>query len=605
MKIKKHLFHMRTKILILCIGISLSALLLQTFLYYRTSSTLIYQQAKEENLRLLENMQTEIESYLKNVENSLLRLYNVSDFIKDLRRGHSAEELKGKWHRLAYNTINSEFDTSMGVVALYLYTADHEIISTYRKAATPKHNYPVDIFDGTQDTNAEAVKRYVESDDSVMMISSYYNVYRGRNLGRFVIKLYDNGNISRMIGYAVCDIDTKVLRSLMKKYTAGDETYVWLQPLGDRAIISTGTLQNQDVPYYEEVSDRIQKQEGTQSAVMEQKHRVIFHAAQDDYNMGGYALMQQSLLQKNQNALNRSLILIGAVMCLSAVVLALWVSRGLTRPLERITKTVIRIKGGETELRIHELPGDEIGKLGQNFNEMLDQIEGLIAREYEAQLSTNRAKYHALQAQINPHFLYNTLETMSSIAELQECYEVSTLCLSLSNLFRYSLDMKNPFSTVSKEIVHLKNYIYVMNVRMRSEVNYSFEIDPEVLQDTLPRISIQPLVENAINHGLKNARGEKNIMIGAHAEAEQLVITVEDNGVGISKEKLQDLLTADSEQNASIGLTNIHSRMKMLYGAEYGVVIKSEEGKGTKVSLRIPRRKMEEVELWKTKDIRS
>lgn len=605
MKFKKHSIHMRTKILILCLGISLSALLCQTLLYNRTSSTLIYQQAKEENLRLLENMQTEIQSYLKNMENALLHLYNETDFIHDLRRGSLAQQLQEKWYRLAYNTVSGNFDTSMGVLALYLYTADHEIISTYRKAATPKHNYPSDIYDGTQDTNAEAVKAYVEGSDSVMLISSYYNTYRGKNLGRFVIKLYDNGNISRMIGYAVCDVDTKVLKALMKKYTAGGETYVWIQPSGDRAITSTGTLQEKDSECYKEVSARIRSEEEELENVIEQKERVIFASFQDDYNMGGYALMQQSLLQKNQNALNRSLILIGAVMCLSAVVLAFWVSRGLTRPLERITKTVIRIKGGETELRIHELPGDEIGKLGQNFNEMLDQIEGLIAREYEAQLSTNRAKYHALQAQINPHFLYNTLETMSSIAELQECYEVSTLCLSLSNLFRYSLDMKNPFSTVSKEIVHLKNYIYVMNVRMRSEVNYSFEIDPEVLQDTLPRISIQPLVENAINHGLKNARGEKNIMIGAHAEAGQLVITVEDNGVGISKEKLQDLLTADSEQNASIGLTNIHSRMKMLYGAEYGVVIKSEEGKGTKVSLRIPRRKMEEVELWKTKDIRS
>lgn len=596
---------MRTKILILCLVISLSALILQTLLYDRTSSTLIYQQAKEENLRLLENLQTEIESYLKNMENALLRLYNETDFIRDLRQGRSAEVLNEKWYRLSHNTVSDQFDTSVGVVALYLYTADHEIISTYRKAATPKHNYPGDIYDGTQDTNAEAVREYVENGDSVMMISSYYNAYRGKNLGRFVIKLYDNGNISRMIGYAVCDVDTKVLKALMKKYTAGGETYVWLQPSGDRAITSTGILQEKDTQCYSEVSDRIQSGEETLETVIEQKDRVIFASFQDDYNLGGYALMQQSLLQKNQNALNRSLLLIGATMCLAAVLLSFWVSKGLTRQLERITRTVIRIKGGETELRLQELPGDEIGKLGQNFNEMLDQIEGLIAREYEAQLATNKAKYHALQAQINPHFLYNTLDTMSSIAEIQDCPEVSALSQSLSNLFRYSLDMKNPFSTVSKEIVHLKNYIYVMNVRMRGEVKYQFEIEQEVLQDTLPRISIQPLVENAINHGLKNARREKQIVIRAYAEEAQLVITVEDNGVGISKERMQDLLKTEGGQNDSIGLSNIHSRMKMLYGEAYGVTIMSEEGKGTRVSLTIPRRKMEEVELWKIKDTKS
>lgn len=596
---------MRTKILILCLAISLSALILQTLLYRRTSSTLIYQQAKEENFRLLENMQTEVEGYLKTMESGLLRLYNESEYMKDLRQGISVETLRDKWHRLAFNTISNNVDTSMGVLALYLYTADHEIVSTYRKAATPKHNYPTDIYDGSQDTNAEAVKAYVEGEDSVMMISSYYNTYRGRDLGRFVVKLYYNGNISRMIGYAVCDVDTKVLRSLMSKYTAGGETYVWLQPSGDRAITATGTLREADLPYYTEVSERIQNHEAEAASVIEQNGRVIFTIPQDDYNMGGYALMQQSLLEKNQNALNRSLILIGIVMCMAAILLSLRVSRSLTRQLERITKTVVRIKGGEMELRLNELPGDEIGELGQNFNEMLDQIEGLIAREYEAQLATNRAKYNALQAQINPHFLYNTLDTMSGIAEIQECHEVSALSQSLSNIFRYSLDMRNPFSTVAKEIVHLKNYIYVMNVRMPSEVQYVFEIEEEILQDTLPRISIQPLVENAINHGLKNARGEKKVVIRAGAEGENLLISVEDSGVGISKERMKELLTPGSDQGSSIGLTNIHTRMKMLYGGEYGVTIESKEGVGTKVFLTIPRRKMEEAELWKAKSTKS
>ena len=130
---------MRGKILALCLGISLSALILQTVLYLRTSSTLIYREAKEENLRLMENMQNEIESYARSIENGLLRLYNQSGFISDLRKGVSVETLREKWNRLAYNIGNENFDTSLSVLALYLYTADHEIISTYRKAMTPKH----------------------------------------------------------------------------------------------------------------------------------------------------------------------------------------------------------------------------------------------------------------------------------------------------------------------------------------------------------------------------------------------------------------------------------------------------------------------------------
>lgn len=605
MKRLKNIFRMRTKILAFCLAITLSALTLQTFLYRNTSSTLIYQQAKEENLRILENMQTEVNSYLETVESNLIRLYNESDFIQDLQKNVPVEELKDKYYRLAFQLGNDEFDSATGVVATYLYTDEHEIISTYRRATTPKHNYPTDIYSGTHDANAEAVKEYVESDSKEMLISSYYNTYRETDLARFVMKLYYNGNISRMIGYVVCDVDTKVLRYLMNKYTAGGESYVWLQPSGDRAITATGTLPEEELPYYEAANERVRSGEAEKSQVLEQQGHVFFGMQNTKYNMGCYALMQRSLLEKNQKTLNRSLLLIGIGMCLAAALFCVPLSKGLTRQLERMTRTMERIKGGETELRMDNLNRDEIGELGRTFNEMLDQIEGLIAREYEAQLMTNRAEYNALQAQINPHFLYNTLDTMSSIAQIQDCPQVSALSQSLSNIFRYSLDMRNPFSTVAKEIVHLKNYIYVMNVRMPEEISYQFEIKDEVLQDTLPRISIQPLVENAINHGLKNARGEKHVVIRAYTEGENLKITVEDNGVGISPERMAELLTQQSEQGTSIGLSNIHSRMKMLYGEAYGVTIESEEGCGTRVQLTIPRRKMEEVELWKGKSTKS
>ena len=598
---KRKSMRMRGKILALCLGISLSALILQTVLYLRTSSTLIYREAKEENLRLMENMQNEIESYARSIENGLLRLYNQSGFISDLRKGVSVETLREKWNRLAYNIGNENFDTSLSVLALYLYTADHEIISTYRKAMTPKHTYPADIYDETQDTNAQKVKDYVASDDSIMLVSSYYNVYRQKDIARFAVKLYHNRQV---IGYAVCDTDEKALRYLMKKYTEGGEGYVWIQPLGDRAITATGELSETQQANFESASSEIMAESAEEEAITERENQVFFRVQQDKYNIGSYALMPQSLLEKNQRTLTRYLLMIGIAMSAAAVLFSYPISRGLTRQLEKMTETMVRIKGGETQLRMTNLPEDEIGQLGRTFNEMLDRIEGLIAREYEAKLMVNRAEYKALQAQINPHFLYNTLDTMSSIAELSDCPEVGALSQSLSNIFRYSLDMKNPFSTVAREIAHLKNYIYVMNVRMQGTVAYVFDVEEDILQDTLPRISIQPLVENALTHGLKNARGEKRVTVRAHKWEENLRIVVEDNGVGIRPQRMEELLQPHTEQETSIGLSNIDSRMKMLYGEAYGVTLESEEGKGTRVYLVIPRRKMDEVELWKAENTR-
>jgi len=175
---------------------------------------------------------------------------------------------------------------------------------------------------------------------------------------------------------------------------------------------------------------------------------------------------------------------------------------------------------------------------------------------------------------------------------MQNCRQVEALCQSLSNIFRYSLDMKHPLSTIAKEMTHLKNYIYVMDVRMQDHVNYVFDIAEEVLKAEIPRLSIQPLVENALNHGLRNSRREKCICIRAKAIGEEMEITVEDNGVGMPEEKIKSLLETESVR--SIGIYNIHMRMKMLYGEEYGIKISSKEGEGTCVTLKIPQNVKEE-----------
>lgn len=601
---------MRVKILILCLGLTLFALILQTILFENSSSGLIYNQAKEESFASLQNMQNEIYGFVKNMESNMIEIYSEKDLIQGLKNKEEIEKLRTDYYRLAYNFGTSHFATTDGVVAMYLYNPRHEIISTYRRAVTPKHNYQTDIYEDPENQNANAVKDYVESDDTTMLISSYYNQYRETDIIRLVLKIYNNSNLNDVIGYAVCDIDSKVIRSIMEKYSTDKTMFMWLQPSGDRPAVSIGSLEGKDVDYYKEISAKIQTTtSGDVAKLLTTSKRVFFQVPQKKYNMDAYSLMPRSLLVQNQRALTKNLIFIALIMIIAATILTILVSRGLTKPLDKLMQTIERIKGGETHLRVDIHNRDEVGILGQSFNEMLDQMEVLISQEYETKLLLNRAEYKALQAQINPHFLYNTLDTMSSIAQIQNCPEVSGLSQSLSNIFRYSLDMKNPFSTVAKEIVHLKNYIYVMNVRMRDNVKYTFDIDETVLQDTVPRISIQPLVENALNHGLRNTRGEKEVIVCAQVREGNLWISVQDNGVGMDAAKVNEILEKNDinlvEKGSSIGLNNINARMKMLYGKEYGIHVESEVGKGTRIYLKIPRVKMEEVSSWMQQPIKS
>ncbi|WP_342757355.1 cache domain-containing sensor histidine kinase [Kineothrix sedimenti] len=597
MKIK-----MRMKILILCLGSTLIALVLQTILFQRVSGNLIYNQAKSENYNMMQNMQNEIYTFVKKIESGLIEIYNDKEFLQELKGTERIEEIRENNYRIAYDQAMENFSTTDNIVALYIYNSSHEIISTYRRAVTPKHNYPKDIYEDEEMYNADKVKKYVASDNKYMFLSSYYNVYRETDIARFVLKIYDNVNTNDIIGYVVCDIDSKAFVKIMEKYTAHQEVYMWLQPLGDRPITAMENTETASREYYLEISERIQNNTLDMFMDTSEGNKVLFQVPQNKYNLGAYSIMPQAILEQNQKALTQNLILIGSMMCIILSVVTFFISRTLTKPLEELMKTIAQIRKGDTKKRVPYLEKDEIGQLGKEFNGMLDEIERLIGHEYETKLLLNKAEYKALQAQINPHFLYNTLDTMSSIASVQNCDMVSNLCQSLSTIFRYSLDTKHPYSTVAKEIVHLKNYIYVMNVRMREEVKYHFQIDDEILQNSIPRISIQPLVENAINHGLRNKKGEKEIYVRVMEKDGILEIEVEDNGVGMDAEETNRRLKENShelvESGSSIGLININARMKMLYGEEYGLHINSDGKSGTTVILRIPRMGVEEAEAW-------
>lgn len=586
---------LRFKILLMCLGCTLFALVLQTFLFQETSSKLIYRLSQEESENSLQNMQKEIYRFVKNIENNLLETYTEEDFIKALKSDMGISELRSRFYRKAYDIGTGKFETEDNVVSLYLYTPQHEIISCYRRAVTPRHNYQTDIYEDVEGQNARAVQDYIGSERSVMLISSYYNSYREKDILRFVMKLYYNSNRQEQIGYVVCDVDSKVFSSIMEKYYTDNTVYIWLQPRGDRPAVSVGNLTETEASYYQEALEAIQS--GGEAVIADSSRQELFQAGQSRYDLTAYSIMPQWVLQQNQRALTMNLILIAMLMLAAATVLTILVSRNLTHPLDLLMDTIHRIKEGDTSLRTQVIHSDEIGMLGRNFNEMLDQMEELRDKENRTNLLLAQARYQALQAQINPHFLYNTLDTMSSIAEIRDCPEVSMLSQSLSNIFRYSLNMKDPFSTVAKEIVHLKNYSYVMGVRMQDHIAYIYEIEPETLKDLIPRISLQPLVENALNHGLRNKRGKKEIRITARHRGEELLICVEDNGVGMDAGVLNEQLQKNDPDyvghGKSIGLHNINARLKMLYGDAYGIHIVSRIGEGTKVCLNLPGRQEE------------
>lgn len=579
--------NMYVKILLLCTSSILAALLLFAALFTYSSAGTIYEQSKATSIQLLQRLQDDISSQIMDVESKLISLYNETDLMDDLTAHLDYTQMKKRHFRQAY-TLAQKFDAQDGVVALYIYDDFDRVISSYRHASTPMYRYPENPISQQSDVNGKPVRQFLREEGVTMLISSYYNENRQTDIVRFAVNIFSQDGSHNQVGAVICDIDSSVFAASLEQYSTEESSYLWLQPVGDRPAVHIGPDSGGQA---KAITEAISDGRSAEQLAEIVKGQVLFCLSVPPYNLTLYSLMPPTQLIENQRALSRSLQVIAVFMIVIFAVISIFVARGITRPLAKLTGTMRRIQSGETQLRVGPLGNNEIGELGSTFNQMLDQVETLLVQEYQMKLSLQQAQFDVLQAQINPHFLYNTLETMSSIAQIQGCMPVSSLSESLANIFRYTLDIR-AFSTLEKELIHLKNYIYVMDVRMHNSVQYDFEVDDELLACRLPRLTLQPLVENAILHGVRGVKHDKIIRIKAARDNEALAITVQDNGLGMDTTQINARLSADAgtelEKGRSIGLVNINARIRMTYGDGFGITVESEPGQGTMVTVRLP-----------------
>lgn len=591
---KKSGWTMRKAIMVFCVGCVMAALLMQTFLFQQSLKRQIRTESIADNENTLTKMQAELTTFIHNIRTEMLTIYSEYDLIEELRSVAEGSKEKvpadGYWWRSWY-LGRKRFSSEDRLMAMYLYDANNQLVSAYRYNC---QMFPRDIYKSEYDANTGRVLEYVNGERTDLMISGYYNPLEEKDIIRFVLKLHNYDEERQKIGYLVCEIDSIAFASIMNKYVDLSHVYLWMQPVNDRTIVVTGEANDDQKRIQKQLSRVIQNYYDSSTMEQEYGDYYLIHVGQTENNLEACALVSQSLLTATQRSLTRSLVVIMGMMLVVVCVFVMLLSRWLTRPTEQMLETIERIKNGETQLRVQPVGwSEELKVLGTEFNDMLDRVQAMAQEEYKYRLLVERTEYKMLQAQINPHFLYNTLNTMSGIATAQNCPLVSGLCHSLSAVFRYSLNMTDEFSTVQKEMEHVKNYLYVMDVRSGSDVAYEYQIAEETLQDQLPRICLQPIVENAITHGLRNVRRkDKKLTISAVHENGLLVICVEDNGTGMDAEEMNRLLEKNDpkrvETGVSIGILNVNARLKRVFGEEYGILIDSRMGEGTKVNIRVP-----------------
>ncbi len=274
----------------------------------------------------------------------------------------------------------------------------------------------------------------------------------------------------------------------------------------------------------------------------------------------------------------------------SAAVLMVLITKAMYQPLRRLTETMSLVSGGELERRVEVTTKDEIGILSAEFNDMLGHIESLIGQLVQEEMLKKDAELEALQYQITPHFMYNTLNSVKYAALLKGEAEIGGLLEDFIELLQASINKKGKFVTVAEEIHFVKNYMNLQRMRYEEEIETDYQIQQEALPCFLPRLMLQPLVENAILHGLDLRAGRNRIVIGGNVDKGQLQLWVQDNGRGMTKEQMEELLQQKQKKErglSGIGVANVKERLRLYYGSAGRVVCESSEA-GTKICLCLP-----------------
>ncbi|MCQ6558485.1 sensor histidine kinase [Paenibacillus mendelii] len=295
-------------------------------------------------------------------------------------------------------------------------------------------------------------------------------------------------------------------------------------------------------------------------------------------------------ITEDNRSLTNQLFTLGIGFIALAILLTFLITKSITKPLGRIKATVKRVKEGDLNVFLDLESRDEIGELAVEFNRMVSRTKALMESHVEEEKKRKEYELAAIQAQINPHFLYNTLESICGLAELKRNDDIISLVNQLARFYRGVLSQGSSIISIEAEISITQHYLDILKVRYGDKLDYTIFIDPSVQSCATVKLLLQPLVENSIYHGLKNKRGKGLIEIKAYLQSGRLILEVTDNGIGMEPDTIRRLLGFNGIETVSrsFGVKSANERVKLYFGQEYGLHIDSSPGEGTKVTVILP-----------------
>ncbi|NQX68005.1 sensor histidine kinase [Paenibacillus alba] len=337
----------------------------------------------------------------------------------------------------------------------------------------------------------------------------------------------------------------------------------------------------------------LNEKEGQRAFTAKIKDNTALVAFSYDSAAGWYLVttIPSSYLNKESRSILPYLLMVCVVCFLVSLLLTFVISGSISKPLHQLTHSMKNVASGNLQTSNEDVGKDEIGFLSGKFNTMVEQISDLVEHTKEEQIKKREIELQMLQAQINPHFLFNTLNSLKWTAVLNQATNVSDGLSALAELLRNTIVNRKEMISLSEELKNIENYMVIQRLRFGALYEIDYQIEDGLMNSRVLKFILQPIVENSIIHGLDENNADNKIRIGAQKQGNRIEITVQDNGKGMPMQqalKLLDSVNQAEQRLSNIGISNVNERIKLHFGEEYGLQIHSEIGVGTKVSLTMP-----------------
>ncbi len=308
-----------------------------------------------------------------------------------------------------------------------------------------------------------------------------------------------------------------------------------------------------------------------------------------DWRIVGVSYIDEMVTGKVRDAIGILLLLTGFVL-VTVFFSSYLLTHMVSHPIQSLVKAMQDFETNAEEFSYQPVHGSrEMLALSDSFDHMVVRIQDLMEKVRGEEITLRKTELKALQAQINPHFLYNTLDAIGWMCEEERSQDAVEMVNALARLFRISISKGHELIPIEKEVEHARSYLMIQNFRYKNQFTYSFHIEEACLPYLCNKITLQPIIENAIYHGINRMVDEGEIIIRIREEEGDIVFSVSDNGVGMSKEQCEEILKSEPGDQTGIGIKNVNDRIKIYFGEEYGITIESELDEGTCVSIRMPK----------------